>query len=98
MANLQNSFNTLPDAIHFLETHLAQRTETIGVPGWRDCSDVLRSYHNQQALSVRYAGRQFPADRQEFTLGGHKSELGHLHVIFRKEGQVWRLAELMQCR
>lgn len=45
-----------------------------------------------------YADRQFPETATTYKLGGHASELGHVHIDFIREEEVWRLKRIWNCR
>jgi hypothetical protein len=49
-------------------------------------------------LRERYGHLEFPARGDTFKLGGHASELGHLHVDFVRVEGGWRLRDIWNCR
>ena len=49
-------------------------------------------------LSKLYKDREFPATKDAFKLGGHDAELGHIHIEFVRDGDVWKLKDIWQCR
>jgi hypothetical protein len=57
----------------------------------------LAELHRDVDLRIRYAGRAFP-EATEFKLGGHASELGHLHIDFERYEVGWRLKDIWICR
>jgi hypothetical protein len=58
----------------------------------------LQAYHREQDFRLRYKGRQFPANRNRFTLGGHESELGCINILFLKLDRGWVLDKIFICR
>lgn len=50
------------------------------------------------ALRELYDDRKFPTDSETFKLGGHASELGHVHIDFIREKSGWRLKDIWNCR
>ena len=59
---------------------------------------MLKGVHMNKSLREIYSDREFPLDDGEFKLGGHMSELGFLHINFRKKGDYWYLASVYTCR
>jgi hypothetical protein len=45
-----------------------------------------------------YADWQFPIGGQEFKLGGHGRELGHIHIDFIKGLAGWEIQRVWMCR
>lgn len=58
----------------------------------------LRQQHERMDLRVRYDGRCFPADAQRLKLGGHDSELGHIHIDFIRRDNGWVIERIWVCR
>lgn len=54
--------------------------------------------HVREDLRLRYSGREFPLGAERFKLGGHASELGHLHIDFRRTAAGWVLEKIWICR
>jgi hypothetical protein len=59
---------------------------------------ALGERHAQCSLRRLYEAREFPRDTQEFKLGGHGKELGHIHVDFQMTAAGWYLKEVSICR
>ena len=57
----------------------------------------LQKQHRVRSLRSTYAGREFPSDAGEFKLGGHQSEVGHVHIDFVRNGAVWRIKAIWEC-
>lgn len=49
-------------------------------------------------LSKIFEGRHFPIDKKVFKLGGHRKELGHCHIDFKKVDGSWKLARIWHCK
>lgn len=60
--------------------------------------DLLKTAHKAKPLAERYSKLEFPAQGDTFKLGGHGSELGHLHVDFVRVNGKWQLQDIYQCR
>ena len=60
--------------------------------------DMLKEAHRKQSLQDRYPKRQFPKAESLFTLGGHMSQLGCLHVDFVKKDGNWFLGDIWDCK
>ena len=58
----------------------------------------LQQAHKEVPFGTRYEKREFPADAETFTLGGHGSELGHIHIDFVKRSGKWRISRIWMCR
>jgi len=58
----------------------------------------LQKIHKEIPLGTRYEKREFPADAESFKLGGHMSELGHIHIDFVKRSGKWCLSRIWMCR
>ena len=58
----------------------------------------LAATHSKTDLRILYQGRDFPKDADKFKLGGHASELGHVHVDFERQSSGWKVARIWQCR
>ena len=56
----------------------------------------LQAYY---PLSDKYAGQEFPSDADTFKLGGHRKELGHLHVDWQRQSNgEWSIENVWMCR
>ena len=75
---------------------------SVDLPSARDyrlaAIKALSDRHAEHSLRFLYERREFPADRQEFKLGGHGKELGHIHVDFEITPAGWCLKEVWICR
>ena len=75
---------------------------SVGLPSARDyrlaAIKALSDRHTEHSLRFLYERWEFPADRQEFKLGGHGKELGHIHVDFEITPAGWCLKEVWICR
>lgn len=58
----------------------------------------LRERHQETPLPALYAGREFPEDGQQFKLGGHARELGHIPIDFARSAAGWELQRIWMCR
>ena len=102
------SFPSLADALRFLEECLDAGDAARLAAACRDrkgCTpqafEALKHHHGLQGLHARYAGRDFPDGEDAFTLGGHASELGHVHIDFARRGlfrKAWTLEAVWVCR
>lgn len=96
------SFGSLGQATAFLDSCLeakdAKRLEDATLQHQSTSFEALRKVHVRVALSKLYSGKEFPADRDRFKLGGHDSELGHVHVDFLKRDGKWFLESIWMCR
>ncbi|MDB5307123.1 MAG: hypothetical protein JWO38_1325 [Gemmataceae bacterium] len=97
-------FTRLAEATHFLaqavETKnneaLASASRTALPPSW--VIDRLRERNDATPLVELYAGREFPLDQDEFKLGGHAKELGHIHIDFVRSAGGWEVEQIWMCR
>ena len=64
----------------------------------KNALEALRRSNENTPLGKRYAGREFPTDKDTFKLGGHMSELGFIHIDFVKRDNAWRLDNIWMCR
>ncbi len=75
---------------------------TAGLPTAREyllrAISQLGERHAEQSLRARYRRRGFPWIRRSFKLGGHASELGHIHVDFVRADGGWALHKIWICR
>jgi hypothetical protein len=60
--------------------------------------DKLKLIHEQTPLEILYAAEELPENSSKFKLGGHDSELDHIHIDFIKREGVWYIASIWQCR
>lgn len=59
---------------------------------------LLKERERTGPFTKLYANRQFPEAATTFKLGGHASELGHIHIDFIREGAAWKLKDVWNCR
>ncbi len=59
---------------------------------------VLKRRHEKTPLAQLYAETEFPEEGMTFKLGGHFSELGHIHIDFEKQHRRWYIADIWMCR
>lgn len=92
----QNSAATLSAACARLSR--PELAETYLLDRFNDLFAQLKARH--QAIDFReiYRGRRFPESVNQFTMGGHFSELGCIHIEFRKLECGWVLDEIFECR
>ncbi|HNX93905.1 MAG TPA: hypothetical protein PKL14_01995 [Holophaga sp.] len=99
--NAHPAFKTLPEAVAFISGCLdANDPKKLGLAAIHKVTafDSLQQAHRQVPLTQRYAGCQFPANANQFKLGGHASELGHVHIDFIKQKDAWYLDSIWLCR
>jgi hypothetical protein len=81
---------------------VADQPDAVGLPTRREyrvrAIESLAARHAASSLRSRYAGRTFPANEATFELGGHESELGHVHVDFVRGEDGWQFKEIWICR
>jgi len=96
------AFATLSQATAFLDSCLeakdAKRLEDATLQHQSTSFEALAKIHARIPLAKLYVGKEFPADRDRFKLGGHASELGHVHVDFLKRDGNWFLESIWMCR
>jgi hypothetical protein len=98
------AFSNLAEAVMFLTQvisegdydTLAQSCRAELPKAW--VLERLRERHESTPLPELYAGREFPQDVQQFKLGGHEKELGHIHIDFMKSKDGWVIQEIWMCR
>jgi hypothetical protein len=91
------SFDVLAESVGAVDTPVAP-----GLPTDRDyclrAISLLAMTHEKTDLRDLYRGREFPQDVDKFKLGGHASELGHIHIDFVRQEDGWRINRIWQCR
>ena len=99
------TFSDLAEAVRFLagvlETgldrgSLAEACREPLPPEW--VLDRLREQAAVTPLVRLYAGWEFPPAAREFKLGGHASELGHIHIDFVRSDAGWQIQRIWMCR
>lgn len=101
-------FQSLSEATKFLDRALMFRNRT-AILNALDSSSYFSQHpavfemlvderKRAGALGKLYADRKFPTDSDTFKLGGHASELGHVHIDFIREKSGWRLKDIWNCR
>jgi hypothetical protein len=91
---------TLGIAVSFLANALKQK-QFAAVTEATKLKEVDAFYLEQLAeydLPTLYAGRSFPGEGDEFKLGGHDKELGHIHIDFVRNGDGWEINNIWMCR
>jgi len=58
----------------------------------------LKAINKKTPLKKLYSNKTFPNDKDEFTLGGHASELGHIHIDYKKIDGKWYLKDIWMCK
>ncbi len=106
----QRLFGSLAEAVKALDTALAgsDRAKALNtlLPDGKTYFSVhpevvkmlLREHKRTEAFTKLYKDRHFPSSGDTFKLGGHASELGHIHIDFDREGESWRLKDIWNCR
>jgi len=107
--NTAPAFAKLADALAFLRTTL-EKDDYAGLVAacaagdkpllaqHRAPFDQLKTAHKTKGLGARYGKLEFPTTEEAFKLGGHASEIGHLHVDFLRVDGQWRLKDIWNCR
>ena len=72
------------------KTYLSEHPDVVAM--------LLKERERTGPFSKLYANRQFPEAATTFKLGGHASELGHIHIDFIREGAAWKLKDVWNCR
>ena len=112
MQDVKPTFETLVDALSFIERCLSngEQDRLFGAcvescASNSLCPDIfeeLLTVHVKRRLRSLYLDRsppiEFPPDSDNFKLGGHQSELGHIHIDFQRLGSSWRLNKIWMCR
>jgi hypothetical protein len=97
-------FSNLQKAVRFLATAV-ENGDRAGLA--RACREILpeewvlerlRDLNAETPLVQLYAGRKFPADGRDLKLGGHGSELGHIHIDFVRTDRGWEIHRIWMCR
>lgn len=102
------TFKTLISALHFIEKCLAndKQVELFKACLTSRASDFMRpricdqlaKTNSIHGLRKLYLNREFPTDDGRFKLGGHASELGHIHIDFVRKETGWQLDAIWMCR
>jgi hypothetical protein len=96
------TFLNLSHAVGFI-------SEALEEDDWKSLADACRAElpaawvrlqetHRTTPLPELYADREFPKNSTEFKLGGHDTELGHIHIDFVKESNGWEIKQIWMCR
>ena len=103
-------FSSLAEAVQALDGALAAPNPGAALLALLPAGTTYLSEHPEVAamlckerertgpFSKLYAKRQFPEAATTFKLGGHQSELGHIHIDFIREGAAWKLKDIWNCR
>lgn len=59
---------------------------------------LVEEHKKTGSLAKLYADRRFPSEIDAYKLGGHASELGHIHIDFVRHGNEWKLKDIWNCR
>ena len=102
-ASADSVFTTVQDAVARLDSLLTAKNfkavKKLLRESDRNTDGYIARLHDYLPLAPKYAGRSFPVDSSEETLGGHESELGHIHIVFFKEGAAtWAIRTIFMCR
>lgn len=104
------TFHSLSDATKLLDRALVARDRKLLLDAFFPSAKTYFSEHPEVfemlvaerkrtgALEKLYDGRAFPTDADTFKLGGHASELGHVHIDFVRDGANWKLKDIWNCR
>lgn len=98
------AFANLSQAVEFLSNALTSDDyDTLSLACQEGAPDVwvlqrLAEINQDTPLTQLYAGREFPTQEQQFKLGGHDKELGHIHIDFARTLSGWELQEIWMCR
>lgn len=102
MDSTLRGFANLSEAVAFLDSCFATGDSKLldgNLLGSRTVTfDRLEALYRVKPMSARYADREFPTERARFKLGGHASELGHVHIDFSRRDQTWFLDGIWLCR
>ncbi len=98
------AFSDLSSAVDFIADALDRNDNTaLAQASWAPLPadwviERLKERHEATPLPQLYAGKEFPQDAQDFKLGGHAQELGHIHIDFAKSANGWEIARIWMCR
>ena len=112
MQDAKPTFETLTDALSFIERCLSNgERDRLFEACVQSCAsdfmcphifEELFTIHVKRRLRSLYLDRsppiEFPPDSDNFKLGGHQSELGHIHIDFKRLDRAWRLDRIWMCR
>lgn len=110
-AGARPAFRSLKQATVMLDGHIAARDRAALLAeckayggceyfsGHPEVFDLLVAAWNRVGpFENLYGDQEFPRTRDEFKLGGHQSELGHVHIDFVKRDGAWTLKDIWNCR
>lgn len=96
------AFDSLRQAVAFiaecLETKDRGRLEAATLMYQVSDLEYVSRLNARYPLLKLYAGREFPQGGKTFVLGGHRSELGHTHIDFKKRDGRWYIHSITMCR
>jgi hypothetical protein len=100
------AFTALKDAVAFIAgcldkgdfDRLAASCSNAARPATKNALESLKRTHEKTPLPKLYEGKEFPADKDAFKLGGHMSELGFIHIDFVRKDGAWCLDSIWMCR
>ena len=107
--NSKPGFARLAEALAFIQTALEKNDyaalrgacatgEKACLAQQRAPFDQLQAAHQAKPLTERFGKLDFPDQADTFKLGGHGSEIGHLHVDFIRTQGKWQLRDIYNCR
>ena len=106
--NSKPAFTNLQDAVSFMVTCLDQDATNsfdaafVGPKGrskmHMNVFKGLKRINNTTPLITLYQRKEFPTNRPAFRLGGHRKELGFIHIVFVNTNAVWQLSDTYYCR
>lgn len=100
-------FTILADAVYFITKHVREDDyeglfriclDRSDKAFFTYCMELLKEIDEKTPFPTLYEGFSFPADADRFKLGGHDSELGHIHVDFAKKDDKWFLERIWLCK
>lgn len=108
----QRSFANLAEAVKFITeclnnddykklagTCLGREGAKSYLLRYRTPFDLLKNYNTKdKPFGDKYKKREFPDNKNKLKLGGHKAELGCVHIDFIKIDGKWYLEDIWNCR
>jgi hypothetical protein len=101
------SFAILADAVTFIAKHVREDNydalfevclDRPDKDSFIHCVKLLKEIDKKTPLPFLYAKASFPPKANKFKLGGHGSELGHIHIDFIKKKGKWFLDKIWLCK
>lgn len=104
-ADAGRGFTNMAEVVDFLadcvqQNDLARFTNACVKPKYAGAIvfDALKRLDAKTPLKEIYAGKEFPAKRSSFTMGGHAKELGHINIPLLKRNGTWYIRDYFICR